>query len=76
MAAAGIAKNEKATGRRYDKGERRFKHVGKGAHPVIEFDDSEPKKWVGNGPQPYGRRRAIGTCPFEEAIRRSRGRNL
>ena len=53
MAAAGIAKKEKATGRRYDKGERRFKHVGKGAHPVIEFDDSEPKKWVGKWPSTY-----------------------
>lgn len=36
--------------RRYDKGERRFKHVGKGPEPVIEFDDSQPKKWVGKCP--------------------------
>ncbi|WP_156034300.1 hypothetical protein [Bosea sp. 117] len=34
----------------YDKGERRHKHVGKGAHPTIEFDDSQPKKWVGKCP--------------------------
>ena len=36
--------------RRYDKGERRFKHVGTGPEPIIEFDDSEPKKWVGKCP--------------------------
>jgi hypothetical protein len=36
--------------RRYDKGERRFKHVGKSPTPVIEFDDSDPKKWIGKCP--------------------------
>ena len=36
--------------RRYDRGERRFKHVGKDPDPIIEFDDSEPKKWVGKCP--------------------------
>jgi hypothetical protein len=41
---------ESEADRRYDKGERRYKHVGKGAQPVIEFDDSEPKKWVGKCP--------------------------
>lgn len=36
--------------RHYDKGERRFKHVGKGPDPVVEFDGSQPKKWVGKCP--------------------------
>jgi hypothetical protein len=36
--------------RRYDKGERRFKHVGKGPEPTIEFDDRNLKKWVGKCP--------------------------
>jgi len=36
--------------RHYDKGERRLKHVGKGPDPVIEFDDSQPKKWIGKCP--------------------------
>src|SRR5580704_6035075 len=36
--------------REYDKGERRFKHVAKGPLPVIEFDDGNPKKWVGKCP--------------------------
>jgi len=36
--------------RRYDKGERRFKHVGKGAQPVIELDKGNPRKWVGKCP--------------------------
>ena len=34
----------------YDKGERRYKHVGKVPVPTIEFDDSHPKKWVGKCP--------------------------
>ena len=34
----------------YDKGERRFKHVGRGTAPYIEFDESQPKKWVGKCP--------------------------
>lgn len=38
------------TGRRYDKGERRFKHVGKGPTAVIEFDARDPQKWVGKCP--------------------------
>lgn len=36
--------------RRYDKGERRFKHVSRGRDPIIEFDNSDPKKWVGKCP--------------------------
>jgi hypothetical protein len=37
-------------GRRYDKGERRYKHVGKGHLPEIEFDSGNPRKWVGKCP--------------------------
>lgn len=36
--------------RQYDKGERRFKHVGKGSQPTIEFDNHDPKKWIGKCP--------------------------
>jgi hypothetical protein len=36
--------------RRYDKGERRIKHIGKGPVAAIDFDDHDPKKWVGKCP--------------------------
>jgi hypothetical protein len=36
--------------RKYDKGERRFKPVGKGSRPYIEFDRTQPRKWVGKCP--------------------------
>lgn len=36
--------------RRYDKGERRFKHVGKQPVAVIEFIDDNPKMAVGKCP--------------------------
>ncbi len=36
--------------RRYEKGERRFKHVGTTDQPEIAFDGSDPKKWVGKCP--------------------------
>lgn len=36
--------------RRYEKGERRFKHVGTTDRPEIAFDGSDPKKWVGKCP--------------------------
>ncbi len=36
--------------RHYDKGERRHKHVGRGAEPTIEFDDHDPKRWIGKCP--------------------------
>ncbi len=38
------------TSRKYDKGERRHKHVGKGSLPIIAFDSGVPKKWVGKCP--------------------------
>ena len=37
-------------GRCYDKGERRYKHVGKGDLPEIAFDPGNPRKWVGKCP--------------------------
>lgn len=40
--------------RRYEKGERRFKHVGTGDQPEIVFDDHDPKKWVGKCPKAIG----------------------
>ena len=49
--------------REYDKGERRFKHVANGPLPVIEFDDGNPKKWVGKCPSTLAeadRRRLLG----------------
>lgn len=36
--------------RKYDKGERRYKHVGKGDQPAIEYERGNPKKWVGKCP--------------------------
>lgn len=45
-----VAEIEAPKLRRYDKGERRFKHVGKGDQPVIELDKGNPKKWVGKCP--------------------------
>jgi hypothetical protein len=36
--------------RRYEKGERRFEHVGTGDQPQIVFDDRDPKKGVGKCP--------------------------
>lgn len=34
----------------YDKGERRWKHVGKGDEPEFRIDDSNPRKVVGKCP--------------------------
>ena len=36
--------------RRYDKGERRYRHVGKGPLPRIVFDSENPRKWFGKCP--------------------------
>ena len=36
--------------RRYDKGERRYKHVGRGEAPEIEFVSGNPRMWVGKCP--------------------------
>jgi hypothetical protein len=45
----GISKPATPT-RVYDKGERRFKHVGKGDQPYIEFDPGQPRRWIGKCP--------------------------
>ena len=37
-------------GRRYDKRERRYKHVGKGPLPEIRFVSGNPRMWVGKCP--------------------------
>jgi hypothetical protein len=36
---------------RYDKGDRRMKHVGTGSSPVIEFDERNPRRFVGKCPK-------------------------
>lgn len=42
---------EPAPQRRYDKGERRHKHVGRGDDPVIEFVRDNPRRWIGKCPR-------------------------
>lgn len=39
------------TARKYDKGERRKKHVGKENYPTIEIDRGNPKRFVGKCPK-------------------------
>jgi len=36
--------------RRYDKGEKRYKHEGSGPEPEIHFDKNRPRKWIGKCP--------------------------
>jgi hypothetical protein len=36
---------------KYDKGDRRKKHVGAASHAVVEFDDRQPRKLVGKCPR-------------------------
>ena len=36
--------------RAYDKGERRYKHVGRGSTPEIQFVRGNPRMWVGKCP--------------------------
>lgn len=38
------------TVRRYDKGERRYKHVGNSPKPEIQFFEDDPKRWIGKCP--------------------------
>lgn len=38
------------SGRLYDKGERRYKHVGRGTEPEIEFVSGNPRMWIGKCP--------------------------
>jgi hypothetical protein len=39
-----------APARRYDKGERRYKHVGRGTEAEIEFVPGNPRMWIGKCP--------------------------
>jgi hypothetical protein len=36
--------------RKYDKGERRFKHEGRESEPTIYFERSRPRRWIGKCP--------------------------
>jgi hypothetical protein len=36
--------------RKYDKGEKRFKHEGRSSQPEIQFSKKNPKVWVGLRP--------------------------
>src|SRR5262245_28769557 len=40
--------------RRYDKGERRFKHVGKTSEPEFEYPSDNPKRVIGKSPNNVG----------------------
>lgn len=42
---------QQAKRRLYDKGEKRFKHEGRDEVPRIEYDSSNPRKWIGKCPQ-------------------------
>lgn len=44
------AQSEPTSARRYDKGERRHKHVGRGEAPEIEFVPGNPRMWIGKCP--------------------------
>lgn len=57
--------------REYDKGERRFKHVGIGATPYIEFDDRQPKRWVGKCPNTHSAQTCLNLV--SEAIAAPKG---
>jgi hypothetical protein len=36
-----------ATGRKYDKGEKRYKHQGRNSYPEIQFFRDDPRRFVG-----------------------------
>jgi hypothetical protein len=55
----------------YDKGEKRHKHDGRSREPKIEFDASNPRKWVGKCPR--GVRPALRSHLLDEAIPGSTG---
>jgi hypothetical protein len=40
--------------RKYEKGVRRFKHVGTGPEPLIAFDRGNPRMWIGKCPSTLG----------------------
>jgi len=45
--------SKSAPERRYDKGERRHKHVGRGSEPEIEFVPGNPRMWIGKCPATF-----------------------
>jgi len=49
---AGSTKGQttRTAGPKYDKGERRHKHIGRTSTPTIEYDSRRPRKWVGKCP--------------------------
>ena len=52
MTGSGLAMAESTTPeRRYDKGEKRFKHAGHSDHPQIEYSSRNPRMWVGKCPR-------------------------
>jgi hypothetical protein len=52
--------------RRYDKGEKRFKHEGTGLEPEIQFYRNEPRRFVGKCPA--GMSAQLRTQLLNEAI--------
>jgi hypothetical protein len=52
--------------RRYDKGEKRFKHVGTGSEPEIQFVRNQPRRYVGKCPT--GITAQVRTQLLEEAL--------
>jgi len=52
--------------RRYDKGEKHYKHEGSRPEPEIQFDKSRPRKWIGKCPA--GMQAQLRTDLLNEAI--------
>jgi hypothetical protein len=47
-----LPKNSRSA-RRYEKGQRRFKHVGKSVEPTFRREDARPKQWIGLCPNNF-----------------------
>jgi hypothetical protein len=47
-------RGERSRGRIYDKGERRYKHVGRTPNPEFRFENHHPRHWVGLCPNTIG----------------------
>lgn len=54
--------------RRYDKGERRHKHVGKSATAEIKFFPGNPRCWIGICPSPRYLPDTVRDCLLDDAI--------
>jgi hypothetical protein len=52
--------------RKYDKGEKRFKHAGRGSKPEVQFVRDNPKRFVGKCPANISREQRQSL--LEEAI--------